>query len=138
MTMRPARYRAPAIVALAGVLGLSVGGPAAADQAYYWKWSDGSTSLTRTFTQSEYGTPSRLPRLVAWAEPASPRRLVHLQFRRRGTWITENTVRMDGRGIATIEIDPMCANDTWCDRTFAYRLTIGDRTARLAITYARE
>lgn len=138
MTMHRVLTRTAAVVGLVGVVGLAGASSVAADQDYYWKWSDGSTSVKRTFTQAEYGTQSRLPHLVAWAEPASPRHNVYLQFHQDGKWITESRVMMNSRGIATIDIDPMCSNDTWCDRTFAYRLKIGDLRARLSITYSED
>ena len=127
-----------ATAGLCGVLGVATAGGASADQEYFWKWSDGSLSQARTFTQAQYGTQSRLPHLIAWSEPAKPSHTVYLQFHQDGKWITESKAVTDSRGMATIDIDPMCSNDTWCDRTFTYRLKIGDQRARLSITYSEE
>ena len=108
-----------------------------AGHSYYWRWSDGSRDVSRTFTQQEYGIASNLPALVITAEPASPGQRVALQFLRDGQWTTEGTARTNAKGIATIHVDPLCGR-SWCDTTFAYRLTIGDQTARLGVTYALE
>ncbi len=107
----------------------------AADQQYHWKWSDGSLSSARMFTQARYGLPSNLPRIVVTAEPAFPARDVYLQFRRNGRWTTETRARTNGAGIATITLDPTCG-DQWCESTFTYRLVAGDQHATLAVTYS--
>jgi hypothetical protein len=128
------------VVAVAAVLGIALATPAAAqaaDQAYHWKWSDGSTATTRTFTQAKYGLPSNLPRIVVTAEPASPAREVYLQFRRNGRWTTEARARTNSAGIATIAVDPMCG-DEWCETTFSYRLVAGEQHANLAIRFAEQ
>ena len=113
--------------------------PAAPDpgHSYYWRWSDGSRQVARTFTQQEYGIASNLPGIIVTAEPAIPGQAVRLQFLRDGSWTTEGSARTNAKGIATIHIDPACGQ-TWCDSTFAYRLTIGSQTARLTVTYAPE
>lgn len=108
----------------------------AADQGYYWEWSDGSERTSRTFTQSEYGVQSTLPRIVVTAEPARPGQGVILQFLRNGQWTTETTARTNASGVAVLTIDPFCSTDTWCDRTLSYRLKAGAQTARLTITYS--
>lgn len=113
-------------------------GPAvvAAEQSYWWEWSDGSTARRRTFTQARYGVQTNLPHLVTHAEPAYPRRYVVLQYWQDGRWHFENSVKTNSRGIATIDINPYCSNDTWCDGTWKYRMKIGGQTARVTITFA--
>jgi len=125
------------VIALALAVALLV--PASPDigHSYYWRWSDGSRQESRTLTQLDYGIASNLPRLVITAKPAVAGQAVSLQFLRNGRWTTENDVRTNAKGIATITIDPMCG-DSWCDTTISYRLTIGGQTARLAVTYAPE
>ncbi len=107
----------------------------AADQGYYWRWSDGSRESARTFTLAKYGIASNLPTLVVTAEPASPRREVRLQFYSNGSWITERTARTDARGVARIALDPTCGDLDWCDTTLRYQLLVGGQNARLVITY---
>lgn len=128
------------VAALAVVVGLALATPAAAqaaDQRYHWKWSDGSTSTARTFTQAKYGLPSNLPQIVVTAEPASPARDVYLQFRRNGKWTTETRARTNPSGIATISVDPLCG-DEWCETTFTYRLVAGAQHATLTVRYAEQ
>lgn len=105
-------------------------------QEYYWEWSDGSRKATRTFSQAEYGMQSNLPHLVVTAVPARPSHEVLLQYYQDGEWFTENEVPTNSRGIASIDIDPYCRDDDWCDSTFKYRLKVDGQTARLRITYS--
>jgi hypothetical protein len=75
---------APAVVAIA----LALLAPAQAAQAttprqeiqprvssYSWTWSDGAGGTRRTFSQSQYGTASRLPKLVVEADCAAGARV---------------------------------------------------------------
>lgn len=104
-------------------------------QEYYWEWSDGSRKATRTFSQSEYGMQGNLPHLVVTAVPGRPSHEVLLQYYQDGEWFTENEVPLNSRGIASIDIDPYCKDDDWCDATFKYRIKVDGQTARLRITY---
>ena len=119
---------------LASVVAVS-GAAVAVDQNYYWRWSDGSTAATRTFTVARYGIASNLPTLIVTAQPAVPRREVRLQFYSKGSWITESTARTDSRGVARMALDPRCGNLEWCDTTLRYQLLVGGQNARLTITY---
>ena len=139
MSLRGHLARTAAAAGLAATMGLSLlTSASAADETYYWTWSDGSKKPTRTFTQARYGVQSNLPELVVTADPALPRRTVYLQFYQDGHWTTENAVRTDAKGRAVIDLDPYCSTDTWCDATFRYRLKVGGQTARLTITYAEQ
>lgn len=128
--------------AFAGILLASLtalpGNVGAADQNYYWRWSDGSRLAARTFALADYGLASNLPDLIITADPPSPRRDVRLQFYADGEWTTESTARTDARGIARIALDPNCGEEGWCRRTFRYQLLIGGQNARLTITYAQD
>lgn len=133
-----ASSRLRTLIVIATAIGITVATElpvAAADQNYYWRWSDGSKQSQRTFTQAEYGIPSNLPSLIVTAEPASPSRYVYLQFLRDGRWTTESQARSNARGIASIDVDPLCGG-SWCNSTYSYRLKIGGQTARLDVTYA--
>lgn len=129
----------PAALVAASSLSLALPAEAAAraSQGYYWMWSDGSRSLSRTFAESRYGTPANLPHLVVTAQPASPGRWVSLEFRVGDAWSTESRVRTDPSGVAEIDVNPFCTDDSWCDETIAYRLRAGGQTARLTVTYTR-
>jgi hypothetical protein len=111
-----------------------VAGPAAA-QDYYWKWSDGSQKAVRTFDQSTYHSQKSLPHLVITAVPATPAQNVLLQFKENGKWSLENRVRTGADGVATVDINPYCSNDTWCDGTWKYRLKIGTQYQLLTLSF---
>ena len=100
----------------------------AASQKFFWKWSDGSQKTSRLFREKTYKTQAKLPHLVVTAVPATPVRTVYLQFKQKGKWIVENKVKTDDKGVATIELNPFCSNETWCDGTWTYRLKIGSLT----------
>lgn len=128
---------APVAVSASPAVDATAGSPAVvvAAQEFWWEWSDGSTALRRTFTQSRYGTQSRLPHLVAHAEPAQPRRTIVLEYWQRGAWHVENSVKTNSQGVATIDINPYC-DGSWCDGTWKYRMTVAGQVARLTITFA--
>lgn len=105
-------------------------------QKYYWIWSDDSEDTSRTFKKSKYHNQAGLPHLIITVEPADPARTIYLQFKQKGKWILENKVKTDSDGKATIELNPYCTNDTWCDGTWTYRLKAGDRYQNLKITYS--
>ena len=104
-------------------------------QGYYWRWSDGSESSTRTFTERQFGTAARLPRLVVTAVPAAPARTVVLQFRQGSRWLTEASSRTNAAGVATLALYPYCEADRWCRETIAYRLVVAGQTADLTVRY---
>ncbi len=105
-------------------------------QKYYWIWSDDSEATSRTFKKSKYHNQAGLPHLVITVEPATPARTIYLQFKQKGKWILENKVKTNDAGKATIELNPYCTNDTWCDGSWTYRLKAGDRYQNLKITYS--
>ena len=72
--------------------------------SYSWSWSDGAGGTRRTFSQSQYGTASRLPKLVVEGDCAAGARVgdrVKLQWRDpSGRYQTEDTAYVsncDGR-----------------------------------------
>lgn len=126
------------VAALALIAGTAVspaGASVSAEQEYFWKWSDGSQASRRTFSEKKYHNQRSLPELVVTAVPAKPRHYVYLQFRQGGKWVLENKVALNSRGVARVDINPYCENDTWCDGTYRYRLKVVDSYATLAITY---
>jgi len=111
---------------------------APAAQDYYWTWSDGSQKSHRTFTQTEYGIQPNLPKLVVTVEPAKPRHYINLEFKEDGKWVLENKVATNSKGVANIDINPYCANESWCDGTYTYRLKVGSQYAILKLTYSEK
>ena len=107
-----------------------------AAQEYYWKWSDGSQKAKRTFIETDYGTQAALPHLLVTAVPARPSHRISLQFYQDGEWILEDRAPLNSKGVATLDLDPYCDNDTWCDGTYKYRLKVGTNYQILKITYS--
>ncbi len=104
-------------------------------QEYYWNWSDSLRFSSRAFIHTEYADQASLPELVVTVVPPHPRRLVYLEFFQDGSWAAENIVRTDANGVAVIDVDPFCGDNSWCNGTYAYRLKIGGLTAPVSITY---
>jgi hypothetical protein len=98
-----------------------------------WRWSDGVTSATREFTSSDFSA-SRLPRLKVHVEPGTPG-LLYLEFKQEGEWNAEWVTRPDANGDATMPIDPFCADTSWCDGTYEYRLKMPGFASYLTIAY---
>jgi len=132
----------------ASVLGLAMAGSSAAAparggsptqhaalQEYCWHWEDTNEFSSRTFTQASYPNAASLPRLVVELTPATPSRMVYLEFYQGGVWSAENIMRTDASGRAVIGIDPYCEDDEWCDGTYKYRIRIGGLKAPLTISY---
>lgn len=141
MPIRVLRVAAAAGLAAMSVVGI-VAGPAVADhrlsgkvQEYYWTWSDSLRFAPRTFIQTDFLTPASLPKLVVTVVPATPSQMVYLQFRQGGRWVDENIVRTDPRGVAVVDVDPFCSNDTWCNGIYQYRLLVGGITAPVSISF---
>jgi hypothetical protein len=107
-------------------------------QDYYWDWSDGSDATTRTFKKSKYHTQARLPHLMARADPATPSHMVYLKFKENGKWVLETKKRTNGKGEASMDLNPYCKNNSWCDGTWTYRLSIGSSIQTFRITYSRK
>jgi hypothetical protein len=107
-------------------------------QKYYWDWSDSSDATSRTFKKSKYHTQAKLPHLVAWAEPAKPSHTVYLKFKQNGKWVLETKKQTNSKGEVVLELNPYCNNNTWCDGTWTYRLSIGDVYQTFKITYAEK
>lgn len=143
--MEKLRWARTAAAAAAGIGLITIGTPAqaaaqpaispAVAQGYYWRWSDGSESASRTFAEGDYGAARRLPRLVVTAVPAAPSRTVVLQFRQGSQWITEATGRTNSAGVATLALYPYCEADRWCQDTISYRLVVAGQTAELTVRY---
>jgi len=109
-----------------------------ASQKFFWKWSDGSQKTSRLFREKTYKTQAKLPHLVITAVPATPKHDVLLQFKQKGKWVLENKVTTDSKGVANIDLNPFCSNDTWCDGTLSYRLKIGSVYQNLKIGFSEK
>lgn len=133
-----------ACVVAMSVAGIAAGPAAAKDrgtlhgtvQEYFWYWNDSRTFIPRTFIQADFVAPAALPKIVFTVVPATPSRLVYLEFRQDGQWVSENVVKTDAQGVALIDVDPFCSNLTWCDGTYRYRLRIGAVLAPVTISYS--
>ena len=107
-----------------------------AAQEFYWEWSDGVTSKTRTFTKAAYKNPGRLPSLIVTAEPATPQQYVKLQFKQHGTWMREDGSTTGASGSASLSLNPICDDGKWCVGTYKYRAIINGNYTVFSITYA--
>jgi len=125
------------VIAVAGALvAASAPTPAAADgQSYFWRWTDGSDAKVRTLGEDRYRTQQNLPGLVVIAHPSAPRRLVTLEYHDRAGWHREDTARTDRDGRAVLELNPYCADGSWCMDTVRYRLLVNGVDTTFAITY---
>ena len=103
-------------------------------QEFYWEWSDGSDSKTRTFRESEYGTAGNLPDLLVFAEPARPQQFVKLQYKAGGTWRREDGALTNGAGKATLNLNPYC-DGNWCNSRYRYRLLVNGKYTMFTITF---
>lgn len=102
---------------------------------WFWEWSDGSTTHTRTLDEARYAVWSRLPTIrVASAPPASGRP-VRLQIRQPGGWTTEDIARTDSEGRAELTINPYCHHGDWCAGTLDYRIVADADQASLQVTF---
>jgi len=108
----------------------------AADQMFYWRWSDGSQAKERTFRRSTYRVPENLPRLIVSAYPARPSRAVDLQYLDGSTWRTDDRGRTDARGSVRLALNPYCPDGSWCAATVSYRARAAGRTTSFLVTYA--
>lgn len=101
--------------------------------AYYWRWSDGSRVMSRTFADSAVGDV--LPTVVVSMRPAAAGHRAVLQFRDEDRWRTEDAAATDASGSATLQLNPYCADGGWCDTAMDYRIVIDGEVARLRVTY---
>jgi hypothetical protein len=134
---RPGLLPVLACVAVLTALLLGSGAtPAAAQgQQYFWKWSDGDLSRSRSFAGSHFASPDDLPRLVVTATPAAPRHRVLLQFREGTRWRTDDSAVTSAGGTAELALNPFCPDGRWCHRRFAYRLVVDGVVAGLSVTF---
>lgn len=102
--------------------------------SYYWRWSDGSRAMARTFADPA-DRDSALPTVVVSIRPASAGHRAVLQYRDRGRWRTEDAAATDGSGSAALQLNPYCADGGWCDTALDYRVVIDGEVARLRVTY---
>jgi hypothetical protein len=116
--------------------GQAVAAPMA--QSYYWDWSDGQGTLSRTFNKSEFGDQASLPHLIVTVKPASPKRVVYLKFKQDGKWLLEGKRTTSSKGVATLDFDPWCDADetNWCDGTWTYRVSIGSAYKTFKVTFS--
>ncbi len=98
-----------------------------------WTWSDGGSAESRTFLSSEYSVQS-LPKLKVHVAPGTPG-VLYLEFKQEGEWNAEWATKPDSSGNATLPIDPLCADDSWCDGTYEYRLKMPGLVSNVTIEY---
>ena len=113
------------------------GSMAPAAQQFFWDWSDGVDSKTRTFRESKYKIQENLPTLVVSADPARPQQYVKLQYKQDGTWKREDAGLTNSKGTVSLELNPYCTSGNWCNSTFKYRLLVNGKYTIFTITYAR-
>lgn len=138
--MHPRRHVRVAIAITGCALGLLLGSvsafPAhAAPSQWYWAWSDGSRATTRVIDEDQHRSWEAVPRLRVASDPAAPGRLVELQVRTDGLWMTEDATRTDASGVAVLALNPYCGNGAWCDGHLHYRLRAAGGTARLTVDF---
>lgn len=98
-----------------------------------WSWSDGQTGETRTFLSSQY-TAQSLPKLKVHVAPGTAG-VLYLEFKQEGDWNAEWATKPDANGNATVPIDPFCADSSWCDGTYEYRLKMPGLASFVTIEY---
>jgi len=112
--------------------------------SYSWSWSDGTGGTRRTFSQNQYGTASRLPKLVVEGDCAAGARVgdrVKLQWRDpSGRYRTEDTAYVsncDGR--YKLAFYPYTSTGAWVRGTYKYRLIVpgGGGYKYFEITYTK-
>lgn len=111
---------------------------------YSWYWSDGAGGTRRTFSQSQYGTASRLPKLVVEADCAAGARVgdrIRLQWRdSMGRYRTEDTAYVSNcYGRYKLAFYPYASSGAWARGTYKYRLIIpgGGGYKYFEITYSK-
>jgi len=111
---------------------------------YSWYWSDGAGGTRRTFTQSQYGTAARLPKLVVEGNCAAGARVgdrIKLQWRdSTGRYRTEDTAYVSNcYGRYKFGFYPYTPTGEWAIGTYKYRLIIpgGGGYKYFEITYSR-
>jgi hypothetical protein len=144
---------APAAIAIALALLVptqmaQASSPAASTQprvsGYVWSWSDGAGGTRRTFSQSQYGTASRLPKLVVEGNCGAGARVgdrIKLQWRdSTGRYRTEDTAYVGNcNGRYKLAFYPYTQSGAWARGTYKYRLIIpgGGGYKYFEITYTR-
>lgn len=144
---------APAALALAAALiGAAQPAQASAEETsiqprvsgYSWYWSDGAGGTRRTFSQSQYGTASRLPKLVVEGDCAAGARVgdrIKLQWRdSTGRYRTEDTAYVSNcYGRYKLAFYPYTSTGAWARGTYKYRLIIpgGGGYKYFEITYSK-
>lgn len=111
---------------------------------YSWYWSDGAGGTRRTFSQSQYGTASRLPKLVVEGDCAAGARVgdrMKLQWRdSMGRYRTEDTAYVSNcSGRYKLAFYPYASSGAWARGTYKYRLIIpgGGGYKYFEITYSK-
>lgn len=111
---------------------------------YSWYWSDGAGGTRRTFSQSQYGTASRLPKLVVEGDCTAGARVgdrIKLQWRdSMGRYRTEDTAYVSNCvGRYKLAFYPYDSSGSWARGTYKYRLIIpgGGGYKYFEITYTK-
>jgi hypothetical protein len=111
---------------------------------YTWAWSDGASGTRRTFSQRQYGTASRLPKLVVEGNCGAGARVgdrIKLQWRdSTGRYRTEDTAYVSNCNARyKLAFYPYTTTGSWARGTYKYRLIIpgGGGYKYFQITYTK-
>lgn len=111
---------------------------------YTWSWSDGASGTRRTFSERQYGSASRLPKLIVRSDCSTGARIgdrIKLQWRNNlGKYRTEDSAYVDScRGRYRLSFYPYASNGAWARGTYQYRLIVpgGGGYKYFMITYTR-
>lgn len=106
----------------------------AADRSFSWSWLDSYASNKRFFSKAILGD-SGIPPIIVHTQTARVRPVI-LQFRQAGTWNTEAIVPTNTSGVALLNLDPYCADGSWCNGLYDYRIKVGNQVVHLVIQYS--
>ena len=121
---------------LVPILAVALLGPPAADpvagspaslpshQVFTWTWTDGSKATERTFAESKYHTPDKIPKFEVTVRPAEPRWTARLLFWVNGEWVPRQTKKSDTRGRMRCAFLPIGPDGQWEDVTWIVRIRL--------------
>jgi hypothetical protein len=100
-------------------------------QSITWGWEDGGDKGHRDFSEDDYDTISEMPSVKVTVLPATVGRRVILETydATTKTWSAEHISRTDADGIALLNVNPLCEDDSsstpmWCDHDSTYRIRV--------------
>ena len=97
---------------------------ASTHQQFTWRWTDGSKATERTFAQSKYVDPKRIPKFEVTVHPARPSWTARLLFWVNGEWVPRQTKRSDSRGRMRCAFLPIGPDGEWEDVTWIVRIRL--------------